>query len=637
MDRLKRQLFLIVIQFILACFFAVPSGLADVRVFVTSQTYQGNLGGADEADAKCQACADVAEIGGVWKAWICSSTTSATERLTHFDENYVRAVDGTIIANNWSDLTDGSLDNAILKNENGVEVIDYVWTGCYDDGTYVVAYCCDDWNSNDGLSSGPTGTSNVTTNGWTYAGTSRGCSGSRRLYCFEEPTPPTLLYSSTTFTESLANDGTISNTLTITYSYPDTDYFTGANGTFDAGKYTATNVPDGLTMVITKNSNTELSVALTGAATSHEPSDDVSNLGIAFNNLAFNNGDASAVTNASRSDISVLFNESTAAAGNCLEFDGINDYIEFGADSPPYSGTLTVEAWIKTTSTSETNNIVSWGSTSDASNVQFRTTTGGVLQFGSHPNGGGWQAVASSRAVNTGEWVHVAVTKSGNDVKLYINGVEAASGTNTNSMTVDRMTIAKYYEGPEGEVFAGSIDEVRLWNDVRTETEIRQNMYRQLEDPASETNLVSYYRFNESDGDTTAIDSKGDRDGTLTNMTGNEWETSPAMFGPKNCLEFDGSNDYVRVDSPPTFSSTITVEAWVKTTSSANEREIVGWGHTSGSHVVEFRAGGGKLQFGMWNGISWDQVQSSRNINSGNWTHAAVVKEGRIHQAVCGR
>ena len=382
-------------------------------------------------------------------------------------------------------------------------------------------------------------------------------------------------------------------------------------------------------MVITKDSDTQLTVELTGAATSHDPSDDISNLGIAFNNTAFNNGNASAVTNASRSDISVLFFTPDSGAGNCLVFDGNDEYIAFGADSPPYSDTLSIEAWIKTTSTgTDTNNIVSWGnsSPSNGSNVQFRTNTTGKLQFGSHPADGGWVAVESSRAVNTGEWVHVAVTKAGSTVKLYINGVEDNGGINSNSMTVDRMAIAKYYEGAAGEVFAGSIDEVRLWNDARTEAEIRQNMYRQFDNPLAEANLVSYYKFNQADGETTAIDYKGDRDGALTNMTGNEWETSPAMFGPKNCLEFDGTNDYVRVDSAPAFSSTITIEAWIKTTSSADNREIVGWGHTSGDNVAEFRAGGGKLQFGMWDG-AWSQIESTRNINSGNWTHVAVVKE----------
>lgn len=114
-----------------------------------------------------------------------------------------------------------------------------------------------------------------------------------------------LSYDTEVFVETTANDGTISNTLTITYLEPGDDYFTGDNGTFSTDKYTPSNVPSGLTMVITKNSNTELSVSLTGTATSHTHSDDVSDLGISFNNNAFYEGNASAVVNSTKSDLAI--------------------------------------------------------------------------------------------------------------------------------------------------------------------------------------------------------------------------------------------------------------------------------------------------------------------------------------------
>jgi len=71
-----------------------------------------------------------------------------------------------------------------------------------------------------------------------------------------------------------------------------------------------------------------------------------------------------------------------------------------------------------------------------------------------------------------------------------------------------------------------------------------------LPDPSGETNLVAYYKLNETSG-TAADNSEGnsDLDGTLNNMTGNEWQTSPAMFGPKNALDFDGTDDYVDLGS----------------------------------------------------------------------------------------
>ncbi len=120
---------------------------------------------------------------------------------------------------------------------------------------------------------------------------------------------PNLSYSPETFQESEANDGTIENTLTITYNLPDGDYFTGDIGVFAATKYSASNIPSGLSMVITKVSNTELSAALSGTATSSNNANDISDLGIAFDNTAFNNGNASAVNNSTKSDLAVNFRD----------------------------------------------------------------------------------------------------------------------------------------------------------------------------------------------------------------------------------------------------------------------------------------------------------------------------------------
>ena len=114
----------------------------------------------------------------------------------------------------------------------------------------------------------------------------------------------TLSYNPEIFQESSANDGTIENSLTITYNEPGTDYFTDP---FLQTYYSTSNIPTGLSMSITRNSNTELSVSLTGTATAHTNANDISNLEIAFNDDAFNDGDASAVTNSTKSDLGVNF------------------------------------------------------------------------------------------------------------------------------------------------------------------------------------------------------------------------------------------------------------------------------------------------------------------------------------------
>lgn len=52
---------------------------------------------------------------------------------------------------------------------------------------------------------------------------------------------------------------------------------------------------------------------------------------------------------------------------------------------------------------------------------------------------------------------------------------------------------------------------------------------------------LSYWKFNESDTTTTAVDSVGANNGTLTSMVGDEWEAGHL----DNALRFDGTNDLV--------------------------------------------------------------------------------------------
>ncbi|MCK6614241.1 MAG: T9SS type A sorting domain-containing protein [Ignavibacteriaceae bacterium] len=122
---------------------------------------------------------------------------------------------------------------------------------------------------------------------------------------------PKLTYSGAGFSESMSNDGSIENTLTITHNNFDGATFTGSNGDnfVSGGKATVTNLPSGLTAVITRTSATTLSVSLSGNASAHGNANDVSNLTIAFQNSAFSGGDASAVVNAAKSDLTINFSE----------------------------------------------------------------------------------------------------------------------------------------------------------------------------------------------------------------------------------------------------------------------------------------------------------------------------------------
>lgn len=164
------------------------------RVFVTSTTYNGNLGGLSGADAKCQergSFASVGSLGGgggiIWKAWLSDDNTLVASRLTHNNGPY-KLVNGTIVANNWADLTDGTLQAPINITElNQTKSSFGIWTNTDIDGTRGgrSSSSCGNWLSSSSSILGWLGTTPRTDSFWTI-NSSDVCSSSYPIYCFEQ-------------------------------------------------------------------------------------------------------------------------------------------------------------------------------------------------------------------------------------------------------------------------------------------------------------------------------------------------------------------------------------------------------------------------------------------------------------------
>ncbi|MCH8824424.1 MAG: FG-GAP repeat protein, partial [Planctomycetes bacterium] len=166
--------------------FALRSTPPATRVFVTSTTTDADLGGIAGADATCNGLASTAGLGGSWVAWLSTTTLDAVDRLTPGSGPFVRAVDGTKIANDIADLTDSSLDVAIEDDENGTDVgFRPVWTATAADGLYTGTGDCNGWTSNSSTFRAMTGNASRSTSSWTTIRTDDCDLSSARLYCFE--------------------------------------------------------------------------------------------------------------------------------------------------------------------------------------------------------------------------------------------------------------------------------------------------------------------------------------------------------------------------------------------------------------------------------------------------------------------
>lgn len=195
----------------------------------------------------------------------------------------------------------------------------------------------------------------------------------------------------------------------------------------------------------------------------------------------------------------VSFTTSITPPGNALRFDGVNDYMR--ASGVPVSTTTnaktTVEFWIN------------WNGT-DAIPFSFDNNYTLLFHnndFGINTNQGDlWGMDFPSSLIN--KWTHIAVVFNNgvvsNGSKIYVNGVnyslskKATNNPLTNLTAKDEFVLGARNTG--GFWFGGYMDDVRIWNGERSETEIRDNLGKEL--TGSETNLLAYYNLNTGSGGT---------------------------------------------------------------------------------------------------------------------------------------
>lgn len=94
---------------------------------------------------------------------------------------------GTLIANSWEDLTDGTLQNPIVMTETmELPQPSTVWTNTNPDGSRAFEGSCDNWSSDEPSSESFLGRMSKADEEWTKMEIPLGCDIISHLYCFEQ-------------------------------------------------------------------------------------------------------------------------------------------------------------------------------------------------------------------------------------------------------------------------------------------------------------------------------------------------------------------------------------------------------------------------------------------------------------------
>jgi len=185
---------------------------------------------------------------------------------------------------------------------------------------------------------------------------------------------------------------------------------------------------------------------------------------------------------------------------------------------------LTIEVWIYAMSLTHNRDLLRKGNIRYLFwDEDFESIFGKGIQLNLPGIGTGWWEFQQD--MEYAKWYHVAFTYAdGGELKAYVDGHNTRTGNFPGNITLnteDMILSSQHYDMP----FWGKVDELRIWNVVRTQEEIRETMHKTLS--GLETGLVSYWQFNEGSG-SVAEDNISGYNGELINIDNSNWVVSAA-------------------------------------------------------------------------------------------------------------
>jgi hypothetical protein len=198
-------------------------------------------------------------------------------------------------------------------------------------------------------------------------------------------------------------------------------------------------------------------------------------------------------------------------ASSSIDISGLN------LKTLPY----TIEMWFKPEGVQPFNAGLFYNrssSTADNAGIQYSSNwqTNHCLRFMS--NAGSAEYGTLSAVVMTDVWHHVAVVLTESTRTIYLDGV--ATSSEVVSPVFD-FSAGKLYLGWDNggatRTFKGLIDEVRVWNAIKTEQELKDNKLAVLE--GSEPNLLAYWNFDLPNSSQAVDISSGKKHGLIAGGT----------------------------------------------------------------------------------------------------------------------
>lgn len=195
--------------------------------------------------------------------------------------------------------------------------------------------------------------------------------------------------------------------------------------------------------------------------------------------------------------------------GFALRFDGTDDLLNCGNGIPLQitGNKITLEAMINVNefkSQPFAGSVIVKDQGSNSSGYMIRCGGAGIINF--NIGNGSWHEISTpANSVQLNQWHHVAATYDGTSMKIFIDGELAAQSNSvfTIGNASNNNLLIGESPGFPGRVFNGKIDEVRIWNVARTQSQIQSTMNTILTQEyysTPDSGLAGYWQLDEGIG-----------------------------------------------------------------------------------------------------------------------------------------
>ena len=324
--------------------------------------------------------------------------------------------------------------------------------------------------------------------------------------------------------------------------------------------------------------------------------------------------------------------------GNCINFDGVDDYIQMPEMNLDYSQGLTVAVWVHYNSFKHWSRIIDFGNGPGNNNIVFAnelTTNDLALVVLKSSNPG--NRIKADGRLELNQWLYLTVTIDGSGSgKIYKNGEEVQSGLVHLPNTVNR---AKNYIGKSNwsvdKYFHGQMSNLRLYNRGLSKAEINECMKGDETPPPIDNinlGLQLHLPLNEivenAAKEKEVVDISGAQ---LNGKVNGATVIADSKFG--NCINFDGVDDYIELPTA-TIPQTgeITISFWANGDNSLpKDNSIIAAYDQSNNRVINIHLpwNDSKIDFDCGNtGNSYDRIEKLAEAVDfkDQWNHWVFTK-----------